>query len=167
VVASGSCIHALGDDETESALTFTVRHGQRLSQRQLLADLVALHYRRNDGNFIRGAFRVRDDTIEVFPSHLEDRAWRVTLFGDEIEGICEFDPLTGHKTAELDQIKLYANSHYVTPKPTLEQAARRIKEDLRIRLDEFNAAGRLLEAQRPEQRVLFDAEMMMATGSGA
>ncbi len=128
---------------------------------------MALHYKRNDGNFVRGTFRVRGDTVELFPSHFEDRAWRISLFGDEIEGIAEFDPLTGQKTAELDQVKVYANSHYVTPKPTLEQAVRRIKEDLRIRLDEFNAAGRLLEAQRLEQRTLFDIEMMMATGSCA
>lgn len=167
VVASVSCIYGIGDVETYSAMTFTVKRGQRLSQRQLLADLVALHYKRNDGNFIRGAFRVRGDTIEVFPSHFEDRAWRMTLFGDEIEGICEFDPLTGQKTAEIEQIKVYANSHYVTPKPTLEQAVRRIRDDLGIRLAEFNAAGRLLEAQRLEQRVLFDIEMMMATGSCA
>ncbi|MGE0283934.1 MAG: excinuclease ABC subunit UvrB, partial [Rhizobiaceae bacterium] len=156
-----------GDVETYSAMTFTVKRNERIAQRRLLADLVALHYKRNDGNFVRGAFRVRGDTVEVFPSHLEDRAWRVSLFGDEIEAIVEFDPLTGHKTAELEQIKLYANSHYVTPKPTLEQAASRIKEDLRLRLAEFNAAGRLLEAQRLEQRVLFDLEMMMATGSCA
>jgi excinuclease ABC subunit B len=133
----------------------------------LLADLVALHYRRNDQNFVRGSFRVRGDTIEVFPSHFEDRAWRISLFGDEIESIAEFDPLTGQKTAELDQIKIYSNSHYVTPKPTLEQAVRRIKDDLRQRLAEFNAAGRILEAQRLEQRCMFDIEMMMATGSCA
>ncbi|MGE4247820.1 MAG: excinuclease ABC subunit UvrB [Parvibaculaceae bacterium] len=167
VVASVSCIYGIGDVETYSAMTFTVKRNERIAQRRLLADLVALHYKRNDGNFVRGAFRVRGDTVEVFPSHLEDRAWRVSLFGDEIEAIVEFDPLTGHKTAELEQIKLYANSHYVTPKPTLEQAASRIKEDLRLRLAEFNAAGRLLEAQRLEQRVLFDLEMMMATGSCA
>jgi excinuclease ABC subunit B len=167
VVASVSCIYGIGDVETYSAMTFAVKRGQRLSQRQLLADLVALQYKRNDGNFIRGAFRVRGDTIEVFPSHLEDRAWRISLFGDEIEGICEFDPLTGQRTAELEQVKLYANSHYVTPKPTLEQAVRRIREDLHVRLQEFHDAGRLLEAQRLEQRALFDIEMMMATGSCA
>jgi excinuclease ABC subunit B len=167
VVASVSCIYGIGDVETYSAMTFTVKQGERIAQRQLLADLVALHYKRNDGNFVRGTFRVRGDTVEVFPSHFEDRAWRISLFGDEVEGISEFDPLTGHKTAELPQVKLYANSHYVTPKPTLEQAARRIREDLKVRLAEFNAAGRLLEAQRLEQRVLFDLEMMMATGSCA
>jgi excinuclease ABC subunit B len=167
VVASVSCIYGIGDVETYSAMTFAVKKGQRVSQRQLLADFVALHYKRNDQNFVRGSFRVRGDTIELFPSHFEDRAWRISLFGDEVESISEFDPLTGQKTAELDQVKVYSNSHYVTPKPTLEQAVRRIKEDLRIRLAEFNAAGRLLEAQRLEQRTLFDIEMMMATGSCA
>jgi excinuclease ABC subunit B len=167
VVASVSCIYGIGDVETYSAMTFAIKRGQRLPQRQLLADLVALHYKRNDGNFVRGTFRVRGDTIELFPSHLDDRAWRISLFGDEVEAIAEFDPLTGQKTAELGQVKVYSNSHYVTPKPTLEQAVRRIKEDLMIRLAEFNAAGRLLEAQRLEQRTLFDIEMMMATGSCA
>jgi excinuclease ABC subunit B len=167
VVASVSCIYGIGDVETYSAMTFAVRRGERINQRQLLADFVALHYRRNDQNFVRGTFRVRGDTVELFPSHLEDRAWRFSFFGDEIESICEFDPLTGHKTADIPGVKVYANSHYVTPKPTLEQAVRGIREDLRIRLDEFNRAGRILEAQRLEQRTLFDIEMMMATGSCA
>jgi excinuclease ABC subunit B len=167
VVASVSCIYGIGDVETYSAMTFAIKRGTRLPQRQLLADLVALHYRRNDQNFVRGSFRVRGDTIEIFPSHFEDRAWRVSLFGDEVESIAEFDPLTGQKAAELEQVKIYSNSHYVTPKPTLEQAVTRIKADLRLRLAEFNAAGRLLEAQRLEQRTMFDIEMMMATGSCA
>jgi len=167
VVASVSCIYGIGDVETYSAMTFAIKKGARFPQRQLLTDLVALHYRRNDQNFTRGSFRVRGDTIELFPSHFEDRAWRISLFGDEVEAISEFDPLTGHKTAELDQVKVYSNSHYVTPKPTLEQAVTRIKADLRARLAEFNAAGRILEAQRLEQRTMFDIEMMMATGSCA
>jgi excinuclease ABC subunit B len=167
VVASVSCIYGIGDVETYSAMTFAIKKGQRFPQRQLLADLVALHYCRNDQNFVRGTFRVRGDTIELFPSHLDDRAWRISLFGDEVEAITEFDPLTGQKRAELDQVKVYSNSHYVTPKPTLEQAVSRIKEDLRLRLAEFNAAGRILEAQRLEQRCMFDMEMMMATGSCA
>ena len=167
VVASVSCIYGIGDVETYSAMTFPVKRGERLDQRRLLADFVALQYRRNDQNFVRGSFRVRGDTVELFPSHLEDRAWRFSLFGDEIESISEFDPLTGHKTADLEAVKIYANSHYVTPKPTLEQAVRGIREDLRLRLDEFNRAGRLLEAQRLEQRTLFDIEMMVATGSCA
>jgi excinuclease ABC subunit B len=167
VVASVSCIYGIGDVETYSAMTFEIKKGARFPQRQLLADLVALHYKRNDQNFVRGTFRVRGDTIELFPSHLEDRAWRVSLFGDEVEAIIEFDPLTGQKRAELEAVKIYSNSHYVTPKPTLEQAANRIKEDLRQRLADFNAAGRILEAQRLEQRTMFDLEMMMATGSCA
>jgi excinuclease ABC subunit B len=167
VVASVSCIYGIGDVETYSAMAFPVKKGQRLPQRQLIADLVALHYRRNDQNFVRGSFRVRGDTIELFPSHFEDRAWRFSLFGDEIESIAEFDPLTGQKKADLEQVKIYSNSHYVTPKPTLEQAVMRIKNDLRIRLAEFNNAGRILEAQRLEQRTMFDIEMMMATGSCA
>jgi excinuclease ABC subunit B len=167
VVASVSCIYGIGDVETYSAMAFQVKKGERIPQRQLLADLVALHYRRNDQNFVRGSFRVRGDTIELFPSHFEDRAWRISLFGDEVEAISEFDPLTGQKAAELAQIKVYSNSHYVTPKPTLEQAVTRIKADLRLRLAEFNAAGRILEAQRLEQRTMFDIEMMMATGSCA
>ncbi|QPC44345.1 excinuclease ABC subunit UvrB [Kaustia mangrovi] len=167
IVASVSCIYGIGSVETYSAMTFAVSVGERISQRQLLADLVALHYKRNDQAFQRGTFRVRGDTIELFPAHYEDRAWRVSLFGDEVEAITEFDPLTGQKTGQLDQIKVYANSHYVTPKPTLDQAIRQIREDLKVRLDEFNAAGRILEAQRLEQRTMFDIEMIQATGSCA
>ena len=141
VVASVSCIYGIGDVETYSAMTFQLKLGERIAQRQLLTDLVALQYKRNDQAFTRGAFRVRGDTVEVFPSHLDDRAWRLSLFGDEIESITEFDPLTGQKTAELEQIKIYANSHYVTPKPTLDQAVKRIKHELAIRLNEFHAAG--------------------------
>jgi excinuclease ABC subunit B len=128
---------------------------------------VALQYRRNDANFTRGSFRVRGDTIELWPAHLEDRAWRVSLFGDEVESVVEFDPLTGAKTDAFSQVKVYANSHYVTPKPTLKQAVRGIKEELKQRLTELNSAGRLLEAQRLEQRTLFDLEMIEATGSCA
>ncbi len=167
VVASVSCIYGIGDVETYSAMAFPLKKSQRMDQRQLISDLVALHYKRNDQNFVRGTFRVRGDTIELFPSHFEDRAWRISLFGDEIESLSEFDPLTGQKKAELEQIKIYSNSHYVTPKPTLEQAVVRIKNDLKIRLAEFNAAGRILESQRLEQRTMFDIEMMMATGSCA
>ncbi len=167
VVASVSCIYGIGDVETYSAMALALKRGDNVGQRALLADFVALHYKRNDQNFVRGTFRVRGDTVEIFPSHLEDRAWRFSLFGDEIESIGEFDPLTGQKMAELESVKLYASSHYVTPKPTLEQAVRRIKDDLRLRLEEFNRAGRLLEAQRLEQRCLFDVEMITATGSCA
>jgi excinuclease ABC subunit B len=167
IVASVSCIYGIGSVETYTAMTFAVEVGERLSRDQLLADLVALHYRRNDGNFHRGTFRARGDTIELFPAHLEDRAWRFSLFGDEIESITEFDPLTGQKTDELKLVKIYANSHYVTPKPTLQQAIKAIKTELKQRLDELYAGGKLLEAQRLEQRTVFDMEMMEATGSCA
>ncbi len=167
IVASVSCIYGIGSVETYTAMTFAVSVGERISQRQLLADLVALQYKRNDGNFHRGTFRVRGDTVELFPAHLEDRAWRISMFGDEIESITEFDPLTGQKTDELKLVKVYANSHYVTPKPTLQQALKQIKAELRERLDELNNTGKLLEAQRLEQRTLFDMEMIEATGSCA
>lgn len=167
IVASVSCIYGIGSVETYTAMTFAVRVGDRLSRDQLLADLVALHYKRNDGNFFRGTFRVRGDTVEVFPAHLEDRAWRISLFGDDVESITEFDPLTGEKSDDLELVKLYANSHYVTPKPTLQQAIKSIKKELKERLDELYGVGKLLEAQRLEQRTTFDLEMMEATGSCA
>ncbi len=167
IVASVSCIYGIGSVETYTAMTFTVKVGDRISRDQLLADLIALHYRRNDANFHRGTFRVRGDTIELFPAHLEDRAWRFSLFGDEIEAITELDPLTGHKTDDLKLVKVYANSHYVTPKPTLQQAMKAIKAELKERLEELYKTGKLLEAQRLEQRTLFDMEMMEATGSCA
>jgi excinuclease ABC subunit B len=167
IVASVSCIYGIGSVETYSAMTFTLQQGGRIHQRQLLADLVALQYKRSGGDFFRGSFRVRGDVIEIFPAHYEDRAWRLSLFGDEIESIHEFDPLTGQKTDELEFVKVYANSHYVTPRPTLIQAIASIKNELRLRLDQLHAAGRLLEAQRLEQRTVFDLEMMDATGSCA
>ncbi|MDX2308202.1 MAG: excinuclease ABC subunit UvrB [Hyphomicrobium sp.] len=167
IVASVSCIYGIGSVETYTAMTFAVKVGERLSRDQLLADLVALHYRRNDQAFFRGTFRARGDTVEVFPAHYEDRAWRITLFGDEVESIVEFDPLTGQKTDELMLVKIYANSHYVTPKPTLQQAIKNIKAELKQRLEELYATGKLLEAQRLEQRTTFDMEMMEATGSCA
>jgi excinuclease ABC subunit B len=167
IVASVSCIYGIGSVETYSAMTFTLKRGGKLDQRQLLADLVALQYKRTQADFYRGSFRVRGDTVDIFPAHYEDRAWRIHLFGDEIEKIEEMDPLTGQKTDELDFVKIYANSHYVTPRPTLLQAIAAIKVELRQRLEQLNAAGRLLEAQRLEQRTLFDLEMMEATGSCA
>ena len=127
IVASVSCIYGIGSVETYSAMTFQIKKGESYDRTQLLADLVALQYRRNDQAFQRGTFRVRGDVVEIFPVHYEDRAWRVSLFGDEVEHIHEFDPLTGQKTDELDVVKVYANSHYVTPRPTLQQAARQIK----------------------------------------
>ncbi|HKJ62148.1 MAG TPA: excinuclease ABC subunit UvrB [Hyphomicrobiales bacterium] len=167
IVASVSCIYGIGSVETYTAMTFELKRGAFVQQRQLLADLVALHYKRNNMDFARGAFRVRGDTVEIFPAHLEDRAWRISFFGDEIENISEFDPLTGEKTNEFDSVKIFANSHYVTPKPTLHQAIKGIADELQQRLAELNGAGRLLEAQRIEQRTNFDLEMMQATGSCA
>jgi excinuclease ABC subunit B len=167
VVASVSCIYGIGSVETYSAMTFTLKPGEKIDERKLMADLVAQQYKRNDNAFERGTFRRRGDTIEIFPSHYEDRAWRVALFGDEIEAIVEFDPLTGKKTAELEQIRVYANSHYVTPRPTLRQAITLIKQELKERLDWLVAEGKLLEAQRLEQRTTFDLEMIEATGSCA
>ncbi|MEO1610095.1 MAG: excinuclease ABC subunit UvrB [Pseudomonadota bacterium] len=167
IVASVSCIYGIGSVETYTAMTFAVEVGEEVPQRQLLADLVALQYKRNDSNLHRGTFRVRGDTVELFPAHLEDRAWRISMFGNEIESIVEFDPLTGQKSDQLKLVKIYANSHYVTPKPTLQQAMRQIRDELRQRLNELHGTGKLLEAQRLEQRTLFDMEMMEATGSCA
>ncbi|MCI5074325.1 excinuclease ABC subunit UvrB [Oricola sp.] len=167
IVASVSCIYGIGSVETYTAMTFKMEIGDRIDQRQLLADLVAQQYKRADINFVRGSFRVKGDTIDIFPAHLEDRAWRISLFGDEIEAIDEFDPLTGKKTDALKTVKIYANSHYVTPRPTLNQAVKSIKEELKHRLQELENAGRLLEAQRLEQRTQYDLEMLEATGSCA
>ena len=167
IVASVSCIYGIGSVETYTEMTFALKVGDTVSQRQLLADLVALQYRRNDMSFERGNFRVRGDTIELFPAHLEDRAWRISLFGDEIDSITEFDPLTGQKSQQLKLVKVYANSHYVIPKPTQQQALKAIKAELKDRLDELHNAGRLLEAQRLEQRTTFDLEMIAATGACA
>ncbi len=167
IVASVSCIYGIGSVETYTAMTFALKKGERIDQRQLIADLVALQYKRTQADFTRGTFRVRGDVIDIFPAHYEDRAWRVNLFGDTVENIEEFDPLTGHKQDELEFIKIYANSHYVTPRPTLVQAIKSIKSELKLRLDQLNNQGRLLEAQRLEQRTTFDLEMMEATGSCA
>jgi excinuclease ABC subunit B len=167
IVASVSCIYGIGAVETYSGMAFSVVRGERLQRPDFLSRLVALQFRRNDEAFSRGCFRVRGDTIDIFPAHYEDRAWRVALFGDEVDTIYEFDPLTGQKTVELDAVKIYANSHYVTPRPTLAQATKGIREELRQRLEQFRRDGKLLEAQRLEQRTLFDLEMIEATGSCA
>ena len=168
IVASVSCIYGIGSVETYTAMTFSLKLGDKVDQRQLVKDLVALQYKRvQAGDFSRGLFRVRGDTMEVFPAHYEDRAWRIGMFGDEIESIVEFDPLTGVKTQDLEFVKIYANSHYVTPRPTLLQSIEGMKLELKIRLDQLHAQGRLLEAQRLEQRTLFDLEMLEATGSCA
>ncbi len=165
IVASVSCIYGIGSVETYTAMSFTVQLGERIEQRQLIADLVALQYKRIQSDFARGTFRVRGDVIELWPAHLEDRGWRIGLFGDEIEGIVEFDPLTGKKLNDLKFVKIYANSHYVTPRPTLQQAVKSIKTELKWRVEELTRMGRLLEAQRLEQRCTFDIEMIEATGA--
>ncbi len=167
VVASVSCIYGIGSVETYTAMTFTIAVGDTLDEKRLMADLVAQQYKRNDQSFERGSFRRRGDTIEIFPAHYEDRAWRIMMFGDQVEAIAEFDPLTGRKTADLPSVKIYANSHYVTPRPTLRQAVNNIKIELKARLDWLIANGKLLEAQRLEQRTTFDIEMIEATGSCA
>ncbi|MBU4436305.1 MAG: DEAD/DEAH box helicase family protein, partial [Alphaproteobacteria bacterium] len=167
IVASVSCIYGIGSVETYTAMTFTLEIGQIVNEKQLMADLVAQQYKRNDAAFERGAFRRRGDTLEIFPAHYEDRAWRVSLFGDEVESIAEFDPLTGKKTADLPSIKVYANSHHVTPRPTLRQAIIEIKSELKERLAWMYENGKLLEAQRLEQRTTFDLEMIETTGSCA
>ena len=167
IVASVSCIYGIGSVETYTAMTFALKKGERIDQRQLIADLVALQYKRTSADFSRGTFRIRGDVIDIFPAHYEDRAWRVNLFGDTVENIEEFDPLTGHKQDELEFVKIYANSHYVTPRPTLIQAIKSIKAELKWRLEQLHDQGRLLEAQRLEQRTTFDIEMMEATGSCA
>ncbi len=167
IVASVSCIYGIGAVETYSGTAVTIARGAKLDRMELMRQLSALQYRRNDDAFARGAFRVRGDTIDIFPAHYEDRAWRIQLFGDDVDSIGEFDPLTGKSAGTLDSIKVYANSHYVTPRPTLAQAIKGIKEELRLRLDQFRAEGKLLEAQRLEQRTQFDMEMIEATGSCA
>nr|WP_318246020.1 excinuclease ABC subunit UvrB [Seohaeicola saemankumensis] len=164
IVASVSCIYGIGSVETYGAMTQDLKVGGTYDQRAVIADLVAQQYRRNDAAFQRGSFRVRGDSLEIFPAHLEDRAWKLSFFGEELENITEFDPLTGEKTDTFDQIRVYANSHYVTPKPTMQQAIQGIKNELRIRLDQLVGEGKLLEAQRLEQRTNFDLEMLEATG---
>jgi len=167
IVASVSCIYGIGSVETYSAMTVGLKVGDRIDRSQLLRDFVALQYKRNDAAFGRGTFRVRGDVIEVFPAHYEDYAWRLSLFGDDLESITEFDPLTGEKTASLDSIKLYPNSHYVTPRPTLTQAAKKIRVELEQQVKKFTEAGQYLEAERIGQRTQFDLEMIEATGSCA
>ncbi len=164
IVASVSCIYGIGSVETYSTMTDKLVTGTDYPRQNMLRKFTELQYRRNDTNFVRGTFRVRGDSVELFPAHLEDRAWRISLFGDEIEAIFEIDPLTGEKTGTLDSITVFANSHYVTPRPTLQQACKQIKAELKERLAEFTAQDKLLEAQRIEQRTQFDVEMIEATG---
>ncbi|MDX2144436.1 MAG: excinuclease ABC subunit UvrB [Rhodospirillaceae bacterium] len=164
IVASVSCIYGIGSVESYANMTFTLKPGTPAPRAEILRQLVVLQYTRNDTDFSRGTFRVRGDVVEIFPVHYEDRAWRVSLFGDDIEAITEFDPLTGEKTATLPEVTIYPNSHYVTPRQTLSQAVRHIKVELKQRLAEFHANGKLLEAQRLEQRTMFDLEMLETTG---
>ncbi|MDO6479951.1 excinuclease ABC subunit UvrB [Shimia thalassica] len=164
IVASVSCIYGIGSVETYSAMTLDLEVGKEYDQREVMGELVGQQYRRNDQAFQRGSFRVRGDSLEIFPAHLEDRAWKLSFFGEELEAITEFDPLTGERTGSMERIRVYANSHYVTPKPTLKQAVVSIKEELRQRLDVLVGEGKLLEAQRLEQRCNFDIEMLEATG---
>jgi excinuclease ABC subunit B len=164
IVASVSCIYGIGSVETYSGMTIAVEKGQRYDQQGLMRQLVDLQYKRNDIAFTRGTFRVRGDVLEIFPAHLEDRAWRFSFFGDELEAIYEMDPLTGEIVGELDAVKIYANSHYVTPKPTLLQAIEGIKAELKERLPQFLAQGKLLEEQRLRERCTFDIEMLVTAG---
>src|SRR3990170_2988309 len=165
IVASVSCLYGIGSVETYSAMIFDLKKGETVDQREIIRKLVALQYKRNDAAFTRGTFRVRGDSLDIFPSHYEDMAWRISFFGDEIEEISEFDPLTGAKGASLNSVRVYANSHYVTPGPTMKQATEAIRFELTERLKELHEEGRLLEAQRLEQRTNFDLEMIAATGS--
>ncbi|MBZ0129425.1 MAG: excinuclease ABC subunit UvrB [Rhodobacteraceae bacterium] len=164
IVASVSCIYGIGSVETYGAMTLNLETGQSYDQRGVMQDLVAQQYKRNDNAFGRGTFRVRGDSLEIWPAHLEDRGWRLSFFGEELEAITEFDTLTGAKTGDLDKVRIYANSHYVTPKPTLNQAIKEIRKELELRLKQLEGDGKLLEAQRLEQRTKFDLEMLEATG---
>ena len=165
IVASVSCIYGIGSVETYRSMTIKLEENQKIGRNEIVQKLIALQYTRNDTDFHRGTFRVRGDLIEVFPSHYEDRAWKISLFGDELEKINEFDPLTGKKTETLSNIKIYANSHYVTPRPTLQNAIKQIRKDLEVRIPEFKKDNKLIEAQRIEERTRFDLEMIEATGS--
>ena len=167
IVASVSCIYGLGSVEAYSKMTLTIQKDQEYNREQIIKSLVALQYKRNDQNFFRGTFRARGEYLEIFPSHLEDRAWRLSLFGDRLEKIEEFDPLTGDQVRELKLVKVYANSHYITPKPTIEQAIIKIRKELEVTLKKHKDENKLLEAQRLEERTKFDLEMIEATGSCA
>lgn len=164
IVASVSCIYGLGSMESYSSMAFSLKKGEEIEPREVYKNLAALQYERNQANFVRSTFRVKGDTLDIFPAHYEDRGWRVSFFGDEIEKISEFDVLTGKKTADLEEITVYPANHYVTPRPALSQAMTNIKKDLELRLEEFRSQNKLLEAQRLEQRTNFDLEMMEATG---
>jgi len=164
IVASVSCIYGIGSVETYTEMTTDISAGQSLDQRRLMAQLVAMQYQRNDISFSRGNFRVRGDCVEVFPAHFDDQAWRIDFFGDEVDSITAFDPLTGKRVKTMEHVRIYANSHYVTPRPTMDTAAKQIKRDLKLRLEEYDKQGKLLEAQRLSQRTEFDLEMIAAAG---
>jgi len=167
IVASVSCIYGLGSVESYSKMTIGIKKNNEYNREKIIKTFVDLQYKRNDQNFYRGTFRVRGDNLEIFPSHLEDRAWRISIFKDKIDNIVEFDPLTGNKIKNLDFIKIYANSHYITPRPTLEQAIREIKKELELTLKKHKSENKLLEAQRLDERTRFDLEMLEATGTCA
>ena len=167
IVASVSCIYGLGSVESYSKMTIGIKKNNEYNREKIIKTFVNLQYKRNDQNFYRGTFRVRGDNLEIFPSHLEDRAWRISIFNDKIDSIVEFDPLTGNKIKDLDFIKIYANSHYITPKPTLEQAIKKIKKELELTLEKHKSENKLLEAQRLDERTRFDLEMLEATGTCA
>ena len=164
IVASVSCIYGIGSKEDYVTMTFPLAEGQRIDRQAMIAKFVELQYDRNEIAFERGSFRVRGDVIELFPAHYEDRAWRFSLFGDELETITEFDPLTGEKFERREQVRIFANSHHITPGPTMQQAIKNIKRDMKARVEEFTDQGKLLEAQRLQQRTEFDLEMLAATG---
>ena len=165
IVASVSCIYGIGSVETYSSMIINLKVNNEIGRNEIIQKLIELQYTRNDTDFKRGTFRVRGDSLEIFPSHFEDRAWRISMFGNELEGISEFDPLTGKKINDLDSIKIYANSHYVTSRPTLQEAIKKIRKELEKRVPEFKNSNKLIEAQRIEERTKFDLEMIEATGS--
>jgi len=167
IVASVSCIYGLGSVESYSKMTIGIKKNNEYNREKIIKTFVDLQYKRNDQNFYRGTFRVRGDNLEIFPSHLEDRAWRISIFKDKIDNIVEFDPLTGNKIKDLEFIKIYANSHYITPRPTLDQAIREIKKELELTLEKHKSENKLLESQRLDERTRFDLEMLEATGTCA
>jgi len=167
IVASVSCIYGIGPLDVYAEMTEKIQVNKNIDLRGLISRLVELQYKRNDLNFFRGTFRVKGDILEIFPAHFDDRAWRISFFGNEIELISEFDPLTGEVFNDIEEITIFANSHYITPKPTLDTAIKQIKVDLKNRLEFFNSENKLLEAQRLEQRTIFDLEMINTTGTCA
>ena len=164
IVASVSCIYGIGSVDAYSSMSFTLEKNQNINRDLIIRKLVELLYKRRDMDFKRGSFRAKGDILEIFPSHYEDRSWKISMFGNNIEIISEIDPLTGEKIAELDQIRIFANSHYVTPKPTIKKAIEQIKEDLRNQLKVFEVENKLLERQRLDERTTFDLEMMQTIG---